>query len=184
MTKDMFVWRKSVYENHFKCNECGAKLFNEKTKTPTDYLVIDDSDKNADGKSQIVCYCGKCQNAVATWQTVEGEQIGNDDILQGSYAEWLEKKAQDLNAEMRKRTAEHYEKKYEQRIKALEDKIASKDSTIAKMKVSQEAHVRVLEAKIQELSKEIRHLEGQIDKYKQSIEDYLDKDLKRCKKDV
>ena len=40
MVKDMFVWRKSIYENRFKCNQCGAKLFDIKTKQPTDNLVV------------------------------------------------------------------------------------------------------------------------------------------------
>ena len=162
MEKGMFVWRKSVYDNNFKCNQCGTKLFNTKIQQPTDNLVVNGDD--TDDGSTIYCYCGKCQNAVATYQTIDGKNLDDDNVLQGNYSEWIEKKAMDIQAEMQKRTAEHYAKKYEQKIKDLEDKIASRDATIKKLK---ETHAKVRfdkDKKIQDLWQEIEHLKNTIAK--------------------
>ena len=175
--KDMFVWRKSIYENNFKCNQCGAKLFNPKTGQPTDNLVVDADDANIqDPKDPIFCYCGKCQNAVATWQPVDAEDVDNDNILQGSYSEWVDKKAQDLNEEMKKRLEDRISKKYEQKIKDLENQIKSKDAQIKKLKLSYETAQLEKDKKIRDLSKELEHAEKQIDRLEDMIEQQLIKE--------
>ena len=179
MAKDMFVWRKSVYDNNFKCNQCGAKLFNSKTGRPTDNLVVDADIDLSDVKEPIYCFCGKCQNAVATWQPVEAEQVDSDNILCGSYSEWIEKKAMDLNAEMQKRVEGKIAKKYEQKIQMLSDMVKSRDSTISKMKIAYETYQKEHDEENLKLHQELRHADKQIEKLQGEIKKLLDEKL--CK---
>ena len=174
MAKDMFVWRKSVYDNHFKCNACGAKLFSERTNTPTDNLVIDDSDANADGSTQIVCYCGKCSNAVATWQSVGDVDIGNENVLQGSYSEWLNKKAVDVKAEVEKKVEDRLEKKYKTRIDMLNETIKSREATIKKLKEAKEKQYKELDEQNLRLHQELRHAYNMIETLQDNMKKYLE----------
>ena len=166
--KDMFVWRKSVYDNDFKCNQCGTKLFNTKTKQPTDNLVVSGDEDLENVKEPVICYCGKCQNAVATWQPVEGRKVGNN-MLQGSYSEWIDKRAQDLNEEMRKRVEERISKKYEQKIKDLENRLKGKEETIKKLKIAYETTQQEKDAKIRKLYQELDHSDKMIEKLQNEV---------------
>ena len=167
----MFVWRKSVYDNDFRCNQCGTKLFNTKTQYPTDNLVISGDD--IDNKGTIYCYCGKCQNAVATYQTIDDKDIDNTNVLQGSYSEWIEKRAQDLNEEMRKRVEDRISKKYEQKIKDFEDKIASRDATIVKLKKAKEEMAMEKDEKIRKLYQDLEHSDKMIERLQNDVERLL-----------
>ena len=183
MTRDVFVWRKSIYENGFKCNECGAKLFNPKTGKPTDNLVVDADAKTEEEKSY--CFCGKCQNVVAKWQEVSVDEIDNESILQGSYSEWIEKKAQDLNGEMQKRLSDKISKKYEQKIKDMENQIKGKESTIKNLKVSYEVLQKEKDKKIRKLYQELEHADKQIERLQNEVKELLnrldDKGIRRIK---
>lgn len=170
MIKDMFVWRKSIYDNNFKCNQCGARLFSTRTNKPTDNLVVDGDDvSNNNPKDPVICYCGKCQNAVATWQPVEATDVSNDNLLQGSYSEWVEKKAQDLNEEMRKRVEDKISKKYTQKIKDLEEQLKGKEATIKRLKLAYETAQKEKDAKIRKLYQELEHSDKMIDKLQNEV---------------
>ena len=160
--KDMFVWRKSVYDNNFKCNQCGAKLFNPNTGHPTDNLVVDaedaDSFENNSTTEPIYCYCGRCKNAVATWQPVESDAV-DENILQGSYSDWIDKKAVDMKAEIQRDIEYKVAKKYEQKIKLLEDEITSKNAQIKRLKSEYEKQLLEKDQRIQKISKELYHTE-------------------------
>ena len=175
MTRDIFIWRKSIYENGFKCNECGAKLFNPKTGRPTDNLVVDADAKTEEEKSY--CFCGKCQNVVAKWQEVSADEVDDSNILQGSYSEWIDKNAQDLSAEMQKRVQERIEKKYIQRIKDLENQLKGKDTTIKNLKLSYETVQKEKDEKIRKLYQELEHADNQIGRLQNEVKELLDEKL-------
>ena len=158
--KDLFVWRESVYKNNFKCNVCGAKLFNSKTGRPTDNLAVDAEDaENPNPTEPIYCYCGRCKNPVATWQPVDADVVDNDNILQGSYSEWIEKKAVDRKADIEQDVEKRLSKKYEQKIKLLEDTIASRDAQIKRIKEDDRRRLLEQDKEIQKLQKELYHVD-------------------------
>lgn len=174
MLRCAFVWQKSIYDNHFKCNQCGAKLFNVKKNEPTKYLCID---ANAEGyEDEHLCFCGRCQNLVAKYEEIEIDEDEDDgNILMGSYSEWIEKKAVDLQKEMQKRTAEHYEKKYEQKIKDLEYKVKTKDDLIGTLKRANETYQNARAEDVRKLQKELEHANKQIEKLQMRISELEDK---------
>ena len=175
MTRDMFVWRKSIYDNNFKCNECGAKLFNVKTG-PTNNLALDADAKTEEEKH--LCYCAKCQNVVATWQEIEDdENTEEENILMGSYSDWIEKKAMDMKGEMQHRMEEHFARKYEQRIKDLQDKIKSRDATISKLKLTYEIYQKEHGERERKLYQDLDHAYKKIDKLQDEIEKMLNESL-------
>ena len=53
--KIVFVWRKSVYGNGFRCPVCGAALFDMETNNPTDNLIF-----ASPPPAPTNCYCGRC----------------------------------------------------------------------------------------------------------------------------
>ena len=174
MVRDMFVWRKSVYENNFKCNQCGAKLFNLKTCRPTDNLVVDADAKTEEEKSY--CFCGKCKNVVAKWQEVSADDIDNTNILQGSYSEWLDKKALDIKADIQKKVEERLEKKYQQRIQMYEETIKSREATIKKLKAAGEKERAEHSEQMDKLYKELSHAYSVINKHQTEIEKLLNEE--------
>lgn len=58
--KIAFIWKKSVYNNGFRCPTCGAALFNAKTNLPTSNLVFD-----SPPPAPSNCRCGQCRTPVA-----------------------------------------------------------------------------------------------------------------------
>ena len=174
MTRDIFIWRKSIYENGFKCNECGVKLFNPKTGKPTDNLVVDADAETEEDKSY--CFCGRCKNVVAKWQEVSADDV-DDNILQGSYSEWIEKKALSVKGEIQKRVEERLEKRYQNKITMLESSIKSKDASIKKLKAENERIRSEKEEKIRKLYQELEHADNQIEKLQNEVKDLLDEKL-------
>lgn len=59
----VFIWKKSVYENGFKCPVCGAALFDMATNRPTANLAFESA---IPGFAALAgCRCGRCGNPVA-----------------------------------------------------------------------------------------------------------------------
>lgn len=52
-----FVWRESVYNNGYKCQECGAKLADLETGEPTENLGLDAGKEKLYGQFG---YCLRC----------------------------------------------------------------------------------------------------------------------------
>ena len=65
--KIAWVWKKSVYDNGFKCTKCGALLFDTKTNQPTDNVGFDPA-------MPWMNYCVKCKILVATTQEYDGPE--------------------------------------------------------------------------------------------------------------
>lgn len=176
--RDMFIWRKSVYDNNFKCNQCGAKLFNVHTGRPTDNLVIDAEDAdNPSPTEPIYCFCGRCKNAVATWQSVEdadAEEMSKDGNLGGLYSDWLEKKSIDMKKELQAEVEKRLERKYEQKIKALQDQIISRDITIKRLKAEYERKLADRDAEMHKVSKELYHLVNEHDKLRKQVQERME----------
>ena len=57
----VFIWKKSVYRNDFRCPDCGAALFNAATNAPTDDLIF-----SSPPPASADCYCGRCGAHVAS----------------------------------------------------------------------------------------------------------------------
>lgn len=68
MVRESIVWKKSIYDNDYKCS-CGAKLFDRQTMKPTENLGVDKNHQNR-------CYCMKCKNLVAVVKPYEGDGEG------------------------------------------------------------------------------------------------------------
>ena len=175
MANDMFVWRKSVYDNNFKCNECGAKLFNLKTGQSTENLVVD-ANADTEGEKHL-CFCAKCHNVVATWQELEVSGDDDDSILRGSYSEWIEKKALDMKGEMQKKVEERLQKKYQNRISMLEATIKTRDATIKRLKTEYEQWKKDHSEQNMKLHQELTHAYNTIEKLQNEIKGYLDEKL-------
>lgn len=80
MTKQALIWRKSVYQNNFKCNQCGEQIANE------DGEPRDDAPFSLMGNT---LHCPKCLNPVARMETVNvSEDIEGK---QGDYEEFKRK---------------------------------------------------------------------------------------------
>ena len=58
--KIAFIWKKSVYNNGFRCPTCGAALFDMATNSPTDNLIL-----VPPLPAPASCYCGQCGTPVA-----------------------------------------------------------------------------------------------------------------------
>ena len=65
--KKAIIWRESIYKNHFKCNKCGTKLWNEDTNTATD-------DLGTAGTKWM--FCMNCRNNVAFIADYDGDRTG------------------------------------------------------------------------------------------------------------
>lgn len=59
----VFIWKKSVYKNGFRCSDCGAALFDMATNTPTNDLIF-----ASPPPMSANCYCGQCGAHVAVAQ--------------------------------------------------------------------------------------------------------------------
>lgn len=78
MKRQAFIWRKSIYENDFRCNVCGAKLFNSKKGKliEKNIVVLPGNDSNL--------FCIKCRNHVAKVREIDCE---GTEILRGQWKE-------------------------------------------------------------------------------------------------
>ena len=66
----VFIWKKSVYENGFKCPVCGAALFDMATNCPTANLVFESVIPGCPAPAG--CRCGRCGNPVAVTEPNTG----------------------------------------------------------------------------------------------------------------
>ena len=66
----VFIWKKSVYENGFKCPVCGAALFDMATNCPTANLVFESVIPGCTAPAG--CRCGRCGNPVAVTELNTG----------------------------------------------------------------------------------------------------------------
>lgn len=79
MKKTAFIWRKSVYTNHFKCNKCGTKLADKTGKLKVKRVIISK-------QSAPFILCRHCGNPVLRMEEVDvPEKIGG---LQGDYEQF------------------------------------------------------------------------------------------------
>lgn len=153
--KDAIIWRKSVYDNHFKCNNCGAKLFDEKENMPTDNLGFNAEGLDVDNR----CFCIKCKNLVATIKQIPCDDSG----LMGYWGD----KAEEYEKHFEQ--AEEYMQKLKKMTKELNRKlseIAEKDHMIQilEQKVSnKDAEIKCYAEKLQSLTKEYEEVSHRLD---------------------
>lgn len=79
MKKTAIIWRKSVYENDFRCNVCKAALFNADTMTVKDEVIIDEEKQSM--------FCPDCKNKVAHIQEIIVTR--NIEGLQGNWDKYF-----------------------------------------------------------------------------------------------
>ena len=83
MKKPVFIWRKSVYTNDFKCCKCKRKLANNGEIIEDAVLVAPDYPQK--GASSIVC--AYCKDVAAVVYEVETDLKGG---LHGSLEDFME----------------------------------------------------------------------------------------------
>lgn len=155
------VWRESVYKNHFKCNQCGVKLA-DKNGQPNDNFCVDADRNNVDEKDEWA-YCGKCKNVVAKIKEISEEHISEEEkenVLQGSYEDWIEKKARDIQTEMLEKIEKRVSKKYEQKVKAMTKKVDEALITVNNIKLYYEKKIALKDKQIQALTKDLERAEA------------------------
>lgn len=164
------VWRESVYKNHFKCNQCGAKLAN-KNGQPTDNFVVDADREHVDEKDEWA-FCGKCMNVVAKIKEISEEYISEEEkenVLNGSYEDWIEKKARDIQAEMLEKIESRVAKKYEQKVKAIMQQVENAEKSVLNIKKDCEKKLAEKDKRIQALTKDLERAEAQMRKMEKQM---------------
>lgn len=160
---DAIIWRESIYKNNFKCNKCGTKLFNARTGQPTDNLCVD---AEASETGTIMAFCGKCLNVVAQIQQNVNEDDFTDEekenVLNGSYSEWLEKKERDLKAELTKQIEVQVAKKYERQIESIMRQVETAERSMKRIKTDCESKIKAKDKQIQDLTKELNAMEARL----------------------
>ena len=152
------VWKKSIYDNNFKCTKCGTKLFNTKTNEPTDKFMVSESREN--GKPSFAL-CGKCYQTVATISFNDIEGVGG---LHGNINDALEeytkknkklekeiKETQELKENLTEIMADYERLKY--KLKTKDEKIATLEKQISEMIKSHDKEKLRLEHEIDRLVK-------------------------------
>lgn len=152
------VWKKSIYDNNFKCTKCGTKLFDAKTNEPTDNLMIPKDFKN--GKPSFAL-CGKCYQTVATISLNDIEGVGG---LHGNINDALKdytkknkklekeiKETQELKENLTEIMADYERLKY--KLKTRDEKISALEKQISEMIKSHDKEKLKLEHEIDRLVK-------------------------------
>lgn len=152
------IWKKSIYDNNFKCTKCGTKLFNIKTNKPTDEFLVPESLKI--GKPDFA-FCGKCHQTVATISFNGSEGVrglhGNiDDALEdytkkNKKLEKEIKETQELKENLTEIMADYERLKY--KLKARDEKIATLEKQISEMMKEHDKEKLKLEHEIDRLVK-------------------------------
>ena len=164
--REAIIWRKSVYDNHFKCQKCGCKLADE-NGNPTDNVSVNAEGLDVDNR--LFCYqCFKKGegNVVATMKIIPAD--GDEVSLMGN---WVDR-------------ADHYEKAFDEadrtleRLKEIEKTLKKKLSEIAEL----ESKVTVLEnrcknkdAEIKKYSKKLQDLTKENDELRHRIEELIER---------
>lgn len=164
------VWRESVYHNHFKCNQCGAKLAN-KNGQPTDNFVVDADREHVDEKDEWA-FCGKCMNVVAKIKEISEEHISEEEkenVLNGSYEDWIEKKARDIQAKMLEQIESRVAKKYEQKVKTIMQQVENAEKSVLNIKKDCEKKLAEKDKRIQALTKDLERSEAQMRKMEKQM---------------
>ena len=78
MKKTAFIWRESVYKNHFKCNLCGTPVADE------DGTVLD---RTLYHRLEEILLCPKCHNVVCKIKEIDVPE--NMKGLQGNYSDYI-----------------------------------------------------------------------------------------------
>lgn len=60
MKRIAYIWRKSIYDNDYRCNKCGAELYD-----PEKGKLIKNNVRITHFLSDVEVYCRKCMNHVA-----------------------------------------------------------------------------------------------------------------------
>lgn len=152
------VWKKSIYDNDFKCTKCGTKLFNAETNEPTDKFMVPKSFEN--GKPSVAC-CGKCYQTVATISFNNLEGVSG---LHGNINDALEdytkknkklekeiKETQELKENLTEIMADYERLKY--KLKTKDEKIFALEKQISEMIKSHDKEKLKLEHEIDRLVK-------------------------------
>ena len=152
------VWKKSIYDNNFKCTRCGTKLFDIKNNVPTDELMVPEDFKN--GKPGYAL-CGKCYQTVATIslnaiQGVAGMHGNINDALEdytkkNRKLEKEIKETQELKENLAEIMADYERLKY--KLKTRDEKIATLEKQISEMIKKHDKEKLKLEHEIDRLVK-------------------------------
>ena len=81
MRKTAFIWRKSVYNNRFRCIFCGEMLA-RLDGTPLDTTLIDEQNN--------LLICPFCKNVVAKIKSVDIDERINNSGLMGNWEDFKE----------------------------------------------------------------------------------------------
>lgn len=152
------VWKKSIYDNDFKCTKCGTKLFDIKNNVPTDEFMVPENLGN--GKPGFAV-CGRCYQTVATISLNGSEGVGGlhgniDDALE-EYAKKnkkLEKEikeTQELKENLTEIMADYERLKY--KLKTKDEKIFALEKQISEMIKKHDKEKLKLEHEIDRLVK-------------------------------
>ena len=79
MKKTAFIWRKSMYDNGFKCNKCGRKCVGDDLQPTDDMLCMGP-----------VLICPDCKNEVAFITEIDAPE--SMEGMQGYFGDFLDGK--------------------------------------------------------------------------------------------
>lgn len=160
---NMIIWKKSIWDNHFKCTQCGAKLFDTRKNEPTNNFGVD---AEAPEEGDIWGFCCRCKNLVAQIkQNVDDSNFTEEEktnVLNGNYEDWLEKKSADLKAELRAEIEKQMAKKYENQIQSIMRQIETAERSVKKIKADCEKKIAERDKRIQALTKELEEAEAKM----------------------
>lgn len=170
--KEAIIWRKSVYDNHFKCQLCGAKLANEQTGEPTDNVGLSNEvmEKGFDADNRLFCNACWKKGKLNVVATIKCIPASSDEI--GLMGYWGDRTKQ-YEKEFEK--AEQYVKQLKEMTKTLNKKlseISEMESTITVLEnrcKNKDAEIKKYSAKLQELTKENEQLRHRVEELTEVI---------------
>lgn len=159
--KKAFIWRKSIYDNNFKCNRCGAKLFDEEYGMPTGNCGF-----NGEDETDNRIFCVKCKNLVATMKYIPTD---DSTMLQGFWSDRVDEYEKEFKAahnyvEQLKKMATTLNKKLSE-ISELESKIFVLENRCK----NKDAEIKKYAERLQSLTKENEALQHRLDELTELI---------------
>lgn len=163
---DVLIWKKSIYDNNFKCTRCGKKLFDVKKNEPTCNLNIDSETVN-DVEHDLFCKCGYYVGKQKVSDHVEWME--GEDYLKGNLDEWFDNKKKEIEADAISKADNRAKKKLQKEIQTLINKLTLAENAMISYKTECERKLSMKDKQIQELTKEITALEAQMRKMEKQM---------------
>lgn len=165
---EVIIWKKSIWDNNFRCTKCGAKLFDAKRKEPTDNLGVD-AEKQEESKQWL--FCAKCKNLVGQAQESNDEMFSEEEyanVLNGDIQDWLERKSESLKESLRAEVEEQVSKRYERQIEGIKSQIERAEHSVKQIKKDYEKKILERDKRIQALTKELESTEARLRQMEQA----------------